>query len=175
MKSFKQFIMEQQGQTDYQNLGYPPMASTAIGKYFLDVDGNIIYTIRSGDGQTQKGVTDTKTFANIYQKYYAQHIKPEDVKRFTDYYAKNMTGPEFLQSPANTQQSFPSIFNSPNAKWTSDGETVIWKINGKQGISTPQEFQPMYDKIKNQLGHNQAQQPQAQQPQAQQQPQQPRV
>jgi len=105
-----------QGQPDYQNLGYPPMASLPwpdTDKYFLDVDGNIISKV----GARPPSVIDTKTFANIYQKYYAQHIKPEDVKRFTDYYAKNMTGadrPAFIRWLEDAERDCELIKLDPN-------------------------------------------------------------
>jgi len=52
----------------------------------------------------------------------------------SDFYAENMITTENDQP--NTNQSFPSIFSSPQAKWVSDGTTATYKINGQNGISS---------------------------------------
>lgn len=137
---------EQQTTTDYAKLGFPPMATTPVGRYFLTANGDINYQLNDASGKKQTGSTHPENFKLIYKKYFEQHLKSEDIIKFTNFYIKNMTND--LDKSSTYKHPYPSYFNSQNAKWVADGNNVIYKINGKNGIATPEEFDAIYNQNK---------------------------
>jgi hypothetical protein len=101
---------EQQTTTDYAKLGFPPVATTPVGRYFLTPNGDINYQLNDASGKKQTGSTHPENFKLIYKKYFEPHLKSEDIIKFTNFYIKNMTND--LDKNSTYKHPYPSYFNS---------------------------------------------------------------